>query len=164
MSRIPGFVAALALLPAIAFAQFPGVTEGQRVRVWLPERYHQMDGPWHRQVLRGTVTALSDDTLRLAIAGTGGTLVVPRSGIRRLELSRGRPRRIPSGIERAIGGAIAGAIEIALQNDPYGREWPHYRRDWRAAEEGAKWGAAIGFGWGFIFPHEQWKRVRLRRR
>ena len=33
--------------------------------------------------------------------------------------------------------------------------------DWRAAEEGAKWGAAVGATIGFIFPTERWRRVRL---
>ena len=61
-----------------------------------------------------------------------------------------------------VEGAIAGAITLAMQNDPYGSEWPHYRRDWRAAEEGAKWGAAFGAVVGLIFPHEQWRHVRLR--
>ena len=55
-----------------------------------------------------------------------------------------------------------GAISVALDNDPRGSEWPNYSRDWRAAEEGAKWGAAIGAVAGFIFPTERWRRVRLR--
>lgn len=163
MSRLVQAIVALAFVPAFASAQFPGVTEGQRVRVWLPEQFRQNEGPWHRLVVRGTVASFSSDTLRLNVEGTSGTLAIPRTGIRRMELSRGRPRRIPSGLQRAVVGAIGGAIEIALQNDPYGREWPHYKRDWRAAEEGAKWGAAIGFVWGFVLPFEQWKHVRLRR-
>lgn len=162
MSRFLEAFIAIAFIPAIAAAQFPGVRTGDRVRVWLPERYSQMDGPWRRLVLRGTVEAVAGDTLRLGISGAYGSLAVPRATIRRMELSRGWPRRIPSGIERAIGGAIGGAIALALENDPYGSEWPHYKRDWRAAEEGAKYGAMIGFAIGFMFPHEQWKRVRLR--
>lgn len=47
--------------------------------------------------------------------------------------------------------AIVGAITAVLQNDPRGSEWPHYSREWRAAEEAAKWGAAIGATLGFIF-------------
>ncbi len=164
MQRFSSAVTLIALIPALAMAQFPdAVRAGARVRVWLPEQYRQMDGPWRRLVLRGTVDTVLGDTLRLAVPGTGGSLAIPRATIRRLELSRGRPKRVPSAFERAIGGAIGGALALALENDPYGSEWPHYRRDWRAAEEGAKWGAAIGGAIGFLFPHEQWRRVRLKR-
>ena len=154
----------LAFIPRLANAQFPEpVQSGTRVRAWIPEPYLQDQGPWRRQQLRGTVSSVTPDTLRLSVPGTDGTLAVARQSIRRLDISRGRPSRAASAIERAFAGAVVGAITVALRNDPHGSEWPHYSREWRAAEEGAKWGAAIGAVVGFILPTERWRRVRLSR-
>jgi hypothetical protein len=154
----------LAFLPALATAQFPErVQSGTRVRVWIAEPWLQEQGPWRRQQLRGTVTSVTPDLLRLSVPGTEGTLAVGRQSIRRLDISRGRPSRVASAIERAFAGAIVGAISVALDNDPHGSEWPNFSREWRAAEEGAKWGAAIGATIGFVLPTERWQRVRLRR-
>lgn len=161
------FPVAIALLvgltPNRARAQFPvDVQAGVRVRVWVPEAWRQEQGPWRRQQLRGTVESVMADTLRLSVPGSMGTLAVPRQSVRRLDISRGRPSRVASALERAVGFAIVGAISTALKNDPRGSEWPNYSRDWRAAEEGAKWGAAFGAAFGFILPTERWRRVRLR--
>ena len=153
-----------AAIPGTAQAQFPErVQTGARVRVWIPEPYRQEQGPWRRQQLRGVVASVTPDTLRVTVPGMEGTLAVARQSIRRLDVSRGRPSRAASAIERAFGGAIVGAISVALDNDPRGSEWPHYSRDWRAAEEGAKWGAAIGAVIGFVLPTERWRRVKLAR-
>jgi hypothetical protein len=152
----------LALSAPSAAAQFPArVQPGVRVRVWLPEAYQQENGPWRRQLLRATVADVANDTLRLVVAGTAGSLTVARANIRRLDVSRGTSR-VASAFERAFAFAVVGAISIALDNDPGGSEWPHYNRDWRAAEEGAKWGAALGAVVGFVLPTERWHRVRVR--
>ncbi|MGH7679990.1 MAG: hypothetical protein ACRENU_16095 [Gemmatimonadaceae bacterium] len=164
MRRFTIQLALAALLPTLSQAQFPDrVQSGARVRVWVPEPYRQEQGPWKRQQLRATVDAVVGDTLHLSLPGAGGTLAVPRTSIRRLDVSRGRPSRVASAVERAIGFAIAGAITVALDNDPGGSEWPNYRSDWRAAGEGAKWGAALGAVVGFALPTERWRRVRLNR-
>lgn len=153
-----------AVLAAPAAAQFPdNIQPGARVRIWLPEPYRQEQGPWGRQQVRATVSATDGNTLRVTVPGTAGTLEIARADIRRLDVSRGRPSRVASAFERAIGFAIAGAITAALENDPQSTEWPHYNRTWRAAEEGAKWGAAVGAVVGFALPTERWKRVRLNR-
>jgi hypothetical protein len=154
----------IAVIPGDANAQFPErVQSGTRVRVWIPEVYLQEQGPWRRQQLRGTVASVTADTLRLSVPGTDGTIAVARQSIRRLDISRGRPSRTASAIDRAFAGAMVGAISVALNNDPDGSEWPNYSREWRAAEEGAKWGAAIGAIMGFVLPTERWRRVRLSR-
>ena len=154
----------LALVPVAARAQFPEpVQPGARIRVWLPETRQQENTPWRRQLLRGTVASVSADTLHLTVPGTAGTLAVARNAIRRLDVSRGRPSRLASAFERALAGAVVGAIGAALENDPRSSEWPNYSRDWRAAGEGAKWGAAFGATIGFVFPTERWRRIRLRR-
>jgi hypothetical protein len=154
----------MSAMPAALQAQFPSeVKPGARVRVWLPEPYRQEDGPARRQLLRGTVETVTPDTLRLSIPGTATLLAIPRSSVRRLQLSRGEPSRPASAIERAIGGALGGAISFAAMNDPRRSGGPHYRTDWRAAGVGAAWGAGFGAVVGFVFPHEQWRGVRLRR-
>lgn len=154
-------VALLAVSTAAA-AQFPErVQPGVRVRVWLPEPQQQENQPWRRQLLRATVSDVGNDTLRLVVPGTAGNLSVARANIRRLDVSRGTSR-VASAFERAFAFAIVGAITAALENDPGGSEWPNYNRDWRAAEEGAKWGAAFGAVVGFVFPTERWRRIRLR--
>jgi hypothetical protein len=156
--------ALLAALPFAAQAQFPErVQSGVRVRVWLPEPYLQREGPWRRQQLRGTVESVSADTLYVSVPGSSGALAIPRLSINGLDISKGPPSRAASAFERAVGGAIVGAISTALENNPRNEDWPHYSRDWRAAEEGAKWGAAFGAVLGFILPSERWQRVRLRR-
>lgn len=157
-------ICCMSALPRAARAQFPAeVRSGARVRVWLPEPYRQEDGPPRRQLLRGTVEGVTADTLRLSIPGTASALSIPRASVRRLQLSRGEPSRPASAIERAIGGAIGGAISFAAMNDPRRSGGPHYRTDWRAAGVGASWGAGLGAVVGLLFPHEQWRAVRLRR-
>jgi hypothetical protein len=84
--------------------------------------------------------------------------VIPRASVRRLDVSQGVSRPI-SMVERAVGGAIGGAITYALMNDPRRRGGPHYRTDWRAAGVGAAWGGGIGAAIGLAFPHEHWRRV-----
>jgi hypothetical protein len=152
-----------ALGPAVLRAQFPAeVSTGARVRVWVPESYRQAEGPHRRQLLRGTVEGVVADTLQLRIAGTSGVVPVARSAVRRLEVSAGVSRPA-SAVERAVGGAIGGAVGWALMNDPDRSGGPSYRTDWRAAGVGAAWGAGIGAVAGLVFPHERWRRVRLRR-
>ena len=154
--------AMLALGGVTAQAQFPErVQPGVRVRVWLPEPQPQDANPRGRQLLRATVSGVGTDTLLLDVPGTLGNLTVARANIRRLDISRGT-NRVASAFERALGFAIGAAITAALENDPDSTEWPHYDSYWRAAGEGAKWGAALGAVVGFVFPTERWRRVQLR--
>jgi hypothetical protein len=156
--RILLAISFLLAAPCLAIAQFPAeVQPGTRVRVWIPETSRQEEGPYRRQLLRGTVESV-DGTLRLRVPGTAGSLAIPRAAVRRLDVSRGVSRGA-SAVERAIGGAIGGAITFALLNDPRRRGGPHYRTDWRAAGVGAAWGGGIGAVIGFAFPHERWRRV-----
>lgn len=143
----------------VAIAQFPAAVQpGTRVRVWLPEPNRQEQQPDRRQLLRGTVESLNGGVLRLTVPGTAGSLAIPRTTVRRLDISRGVDRGA-SAIQRAAGGAIGGAILFGLLNDPKRTGGPHYRTDWRAAGVGASWGAGIGAAIGFIWPFERWRRV-----
>ena len=146
-------------VPHIAAAQFPSeVQSGARVRVWLPEPALQEQGPMRRQLLRGTVQSVDRTMLNLSVPGTAGTLAIPRAAVRRLDVSRGVSRPV-SMVERAVGGAIASAITLALMNDPHRSHAPHYRTDWQAAGVGAAWGGGVGAVIGLIWPYEHWKRV-----
>lgn len=145
--------------PNLAAAQFPAeVHSGTRVRVWVPEPARQEQAPDRRQLLRGNVESVDGSILRLRVPSTAGSLVIPRSSVRRLDVSRGVSRGA-SMIERAAGGAIGGAILFGLLNDPHRSGGPHYRTDWRAAGIGAAWGAGIGGAIGFVWPYERWRRV-----
>jgi hypothetical protein len=156
--RLLVVIGLLLTAPRLAIAQFPAeVRPGTRVRVWIPEPSRQEEGPYRRQLLRGTVESV-DGSLRLRVPGATGSLAIPRTAVRRLDVSRGVSRGA-SAVERAVGGAIGGAITYALLNDPRRRGGPHYRTDWRAAGVGAAWGGGIGAVIGFAFPHERWHRV-----
>ena len=145
--------------PRLADAQFPAdVQPGMRVRVWIPEAVRQEQAPERRQLLRGTVESAEGGMLRLRLPRTGGSLVIPRASVRRLDVSRGVSRGA-SMLERAAGGAIGSAIVFALLNDPRRSGGPHYRTDWRAAGVGAAWGAGIGAVVGLTWPYERWRRV-----
>ncbi len=170
MPAFRSFLAALAIAtgliasPAALQAQFPSdVQVGSRVRIWLPEPHRQQDGPWNRQLLRGYVESVTPDTLRLTVPGAFGAVAVPRASMRRLELSRGEPSRVASAFERAVGGAIGGAILWAVTNDSRNASGPNYQSDWEAAGVGAAWGAGAGALVGIIFPHERWRRLSLGR-
>jgi len=157
--RLLVLIGVLLAAARVANAQFPAeVRPGTRVRVWIPEMPRQEEGPYRRQLLRGTVESVDGGSLRLRIPGAANSLAISRASVRRLDLSRGVSRGA-SMVERAVGGAIGGAITLALLNDPRRRGGPHYRTDWRAAGVGAAWGGGIGAVVGLAFPHERWHRV-----
>jgi hypothetical protein len=151
-------VSFLLAAPGLAVAQFPAdVQPGARVRVWIPETNRQEEGPNRRQLLRGTVESV-DGALRLRVPGTAGSLAIPRATVRRLDVSRGVSRGA-SMVERAVGGALAGAITLAALNDPQRASGPNFRTDWEAAGVGAAFGAGFGAVVGLIWPYERWRRV-----
>jgi len=147
------------LLSSVAGAQFPDdVRAGTRVRVWIPEAARQAEGPNKRQLLRGEVEAVNGETLRLRIPGSSGVIAIPRTAVRRLDVTRGVSRGA-SMIERAVGVAIASAITFGIMNDPDNSSGPNYRTDWQAAGVGAAWGAGVGAVIGLTWPHERWRKV-----
>jgi hypothetical protein len=104
------------------------VQSGTRVRLWLPEAQQQENGPWRRQLLRATVTNVSADSLQLEIPGITGSLSIAGNDIHRIDVSRGTSR-VASAFDRAFGLAIVAAISVAIDNDPYAKSWPNYRRN-----------------------------------
>jgi hypothetical protein len=149
----------LVATPQLVAAQFPtDVQPGTRVRVWIPETARQEQGPERRQLLRGTVESIDAGVLRLTVPSTTGSIGIPRTSVRRLDVSRG-VSRAASMFERAAGGALYTAITFGVLNDPGRENFPHYRTDWQAAGVGAAWGAGIGAVIGLIWPYERWHRV-----
>lgn len=156
--RLAIVIGLLIAIPRLSAAQFPAeVHSGARVRVWLPDA-RQADGPERKQLLRGTVQSVDMSMLNLSVPGTMGSVAIPRSAVRRLDVSRGVSRPA-SMVERAVGVAIGSAVTMALLNDPHRSGGPHYRTDWRAAGVGAAWGGGVGAVIGLLFPFEQWRRV-----
>lgn len=152
-------LAACLAISSVAQAQFPDdVRAGTRVRVWIPEATRQAEGPNKRQLLRGEVEAVNAGSLRLRIPGSTGTIAIPRTAVRRLDVSRGVSRGA-SMVERAVGVGIASAITFALFNDPENASGPNFRTDWEAAGVGAAVGAGFGAIIGLIWPYERWRKV-----
>jgi hypothetical protein len=88
-------------MPSLA-AQWPAeIAPGTRVQVRLPETQYQFSGS-RGHLLRGRVTALSPDTLYLAVTDSIGPLAIPRLLIDKLAFSRGVPSRAHSALKRGF--------------------------------------------------------------
>ena len=135
---------------------------GVRVRLWLPEPRRQWEAsPAERLVLRGTVASATTDTLRLAVPGIPALVPVPRTSVRRVDVSRGAPSRAVSAVERAAQFALVMAATAPIFYHEGGNGL-HGRDGWDAAPIAAAYGAGCGFLVGAIWPTERWKRIRLR--
>jgi hypothetical protein len=117
-----------------------------------------MDGV-RGHLIRGRVTALSGDTLYLAVTDSLGPLAIPRSLIQRLDVSRGVPSRGLSALQRGVLsgalGALTGLLVFGIDDEPDGIE---------AGEAALVYGGvsfALGSVLGAVFPHERWKRLQL---
>jgi hypothetical protein len=141
-------------------AQWPGeISPGSRVRVRLPETQYQFDGK-RGHFLRGRVTALSPDTLYLAVTDSVGTLAIPRGLIDHLALSRGVPSRAESALKRGLlSGVLTALLAAGFAELDDNSSWD--------TGTGALVGGAVGLGTGVIFgaiyPRERWKSLDLRK-
>ena len=139
-------------------AQWPStISSGARVQLRLPEVQYQYGRRGH--LLRGKVTALTGDTLYLAITDSLSPVPVPRRMIQRLEYSRGVPSRGASALRRGLLSAVGSALFLVVWNELDGDE------DRISTGEAALIGGGVGLVTGGItgalFPSERWKRVRL---
>jgi hypothetical protein len=148
----------IAQLPSLA-AQWPAqIVPGSRVRVRLPEKQYQLAGS-RGHLLRGRVTALSPDTLYLAVTDSIGPLAIPRGLIDQLALSRGVPSRTQNAIKRGLLSGVSTALLFAglSELDDSSGRW--------GTEDAALLGGAVGFATGAIFgalwPQERWKSLHL---
>ncbi|MBA2460123.1 MAG: hypothetical protein H0V43_14365 [Gemmatimonadales bacterium] len=94
----------------------PEIAPGARVRARVPEVQYQREGT-RGHFLRGRVTALSPDTLYLAIADSLGPLAVPRRLIERLDYSRGVPSLVSSALREGLVSAAGSALLLVLLTD-----------------------------------------------
>jgi hypothetical protein len=160
-SRRTGVVLALvAICGSDLSAQWPEeITPGARIRVRLPEVQYQLDGP-RGQPIRGRVTNLSTDTIHLAVGDSVGSLAIPRLLIQRIDVSRGSPSRGMSALQRGavsgVIGALYGLLAAGLYEDSDGID------EAESALIGGGVGLAVGAVFGAIWPHERWKRVKLK--
>ncbi|HET7460036.1 MAG TPA: hypothetical protein VFJ82_02265 [Longimicrobium sp.] len=155
----PSLLALAAILSALpAAAQNTPPEPGQRVMLVLTHQ-RDVEGYTPAQVLRGTLTRATADSLTLQLHTGTGPITVARGAVRRTYLSRG----VPSRAESAAGGAVVGAVGGALWGWLYNPEdgsWLGTRSDTHAALIGAGMGGGFGMVMGALFPRERWKRVR----
>jgi hypothetical protein len=96
------------LMPAVGRSEQggpPDLVPGARVRVTAPA-----SAP---KPLTGTISALSDEAITLAIKGRDERVSLSRSSILRLEVSQGRNRRkglLIGGVAAAAAGAVIGGV------------------------------------------------------
>jgi hypothetical protein len=154
---------AVAAFPSFAAAQrdFATVTSGTRVRVAIPDTSRQAWFVPRELWLRGTVSSVSGDTMRIRIPSTGGVLAIARADMRRLDRSLGVPSRGVSAAQGFVGGAIFGVVTGLLLNWIGVGDFEDRSLGESALVVGAL-GAGTGVVLGALQPVEKWRRVRLR--
>lgn len=152
-------LALLALLTAApAAAQFPDeIGKGARVRLVLADSSARASSQ-RKDFVVGTVTERAPDTLYLRLHNASGTLAVPRSTVRILDLSLGqapkKERAITFAAQYGALGVLAGLGLRAMRESS--------TRGSRSSA--AVVGGLIGLGVGVYYgtrPVEQWREVPL---
>jgi hypothetical protein len=150
------------LLPAAAAAQSrtdSTVDVGTPVRVTVASEFRQsLFGP-RAERLRGTIRAISRDSLSIELPNVAGAVAIPRASIRQVEIRVGESRRAGMMKAGTIGAVIFGLRMWAAHEEVRSRTLPE---TWQAVAVGG----AIGFGAGAWFatrvPHEHWRAAHLR--
>lgn len=152
------FLLALLLTAGTGDALAQASEGGARVRVTLRRPADRTVGEeWQRTVI-GNALAANADSLVVALDPAIGTVSVPLSGVRRIEMSLGVPGRGASAFQRGFGGALFGAILGSLYNLAFEKD-----DSVSVGDSALEWGGVLG-AWGFvtgaIAPEERWRRVR----
>ncbi len=136
----------------------PDSLAGHRVRLFLVRQPMRVEGNAPGQQLRGTVIAVTPDTLTLGLHPSAAPLAVAATGIRRIDFSHGARGRL----EGAVRGGILGAGSLGLVSVlmAVGSDRPPDL--WQAGMAGAALGGVLGGVTGAMIPLERWKRVRWR--
>jgi putative intracellular protease/amidase len=111
------------------------------------------------QPVAGTLVGVRGDTLLLALRAGADPLRIPRSALRDVYVSRGRPGRVSSALRSAVvpalvGGALRGLAASVRRGDSDPSPG-------RAALSGAALSAAFAGVKGAVFPKERWRRLAL---
>jgi hypothetical protein len=136
---------------------------GARVRVTLPDpapRRWGVRAP--EQWLVGELVALTADTLTIWPHPVLTPIAVPRTAVRRLEISRGAPSRWRSAAREMVGGALLGLLYGHVLYDA-GLRGPNFDSGARARVSGTVFGALAFATVGALFPREEWRPIPLER-
>lgn len=147
-----------AVVPTPATSQVAeDLDAGVRVRVWLTRQPSWVEGAAEEQRVRGTLTAVSPDSLTVSMHPGAAPVALAWPAVSRLDRSKGVQSRLASALLRGLQGAALGALEFALLDEQQGL----YSSTRKAMLVGAATGAGIGIAWGGLHPQERWSRVRL---
>ena len=137
------------------------VAVGARVRLTLPDPTPRRFGVFPpERWLVGELVTLTADTLAIRPHPVLSPIAVPRTVVRRLEISRGVPSRWRSAAAEVVGGALVGLLWGQVLYDA-GLRGPHFDSGARARTSGAVWGAGALATMGALFPRERWRGVPL---
>jgi AraC family transcriptional regulator, transcriptional activator FtrA len=150
----------MALASAAASAQsIDSLAAGTRIRadVFTPDtsRVRRI----FAQPVAGALVGVSGDTLLLAVRDGADPLRIPRSALRDVYVSRGRPGRVASALRSAVVPALAGGAFRGLAGSMRRRDGDP--SPGRAALTGAAVSAAVAGVKGAVFPKERWQRLTL---
>jgi hypothetical protein len=159
-------VVASLLGPADVGAQFTvprdravdSVQPGARVRVSVASTFRQSVFSRRVERLRGTVRAVSPDTVYVELPNVAGAVAIPRASIRRVEISLGSSRRAGALQAGTIGAVILGLRMWVAHEDPRSRRFPEA---WQAVAVGGAIGFGAGAWLGSRWPRERWRVARL---
>ena len=141
--------------PSLAAQQADPLTPGTRVRVILARGSRSI---WSRpQILQGTVTAVSADSLSLRLDAEAGPVTLATASVAKLEVSQGIPSRLESAVWQGAVIGLQGATTWPAVRDRNFDNSDSWERD---VLVGAAVGAAVGVVLGALNPAERWRRAR----
>lgn len=156
----PSAIEAQSSAPSIA-PSVQAIAPGTRIRADLytgdASRIRRLFGQSSGSMLTGELVAIEGDTVLLSVRAGSGTLRIPRSALRDVYVSRGRPNRVMSAVRSAVLPAVAGAAFSGLSAGMQRRD-PGDPSPGRAALTGAATSAAFAGAIGLLFPKERWSK------
>lgn len=134
------------------------VEKGARIRVSVASAFRQSAFGSRVERLRGTVRAISPDTLYVELPNVVGAVAIPRASIRRVEISLGPSRRGRALQAGTICAVIFGLRMWVAHEDPRSRR---FGEAWQAVAIGGAIGFSAGAWFGSRWPYERWRAARL---
>ena len=123
----------------------PDSLTSRRIRVHLHPIDRAVEGYGYAPLLRGTLLAVTADSITLRVHEATSPISIAASGVRRIDVSRGVSRT-----HSAIKSGLLGSLVW----------WSHsYRDDADSPLLWAAGGFVLGATFGAIFPEERWKRI-----